>query len=73
VLFCSVTGDIFPKESEEQREQLGLSSVPSSKDTYLERLLTAIMLCITPAEAAIRDAAAGGEAVLLDACKCVKD
>lgn len=70
VLFCSVTGDIFPKEVEEQRAELGLTDGTSAKVVYLERLLAAVMPWITPAEAAIHSAAADSEAALLDACKC---
>ncbi len=65
-----MTGDIFPKDAEEQRAQLGLTHEVSAKDVYLERLLAAVVPWIAPAEAAIHSAAADSEATLLDACKC---
>jgi hypothetical protein len=69
VLFCSISGDIFPKATEQQRAELGLQHTTSAKDAHLQRLLPAILPSIAPPEAAIHNAAANNEAELLDACK----
>ncbi len=69
VLFCSVSGDIFPKEAEQKRADLGLQHSIDAKDTYLQRLLAAVIPSITPPEAVLHKAAANSEGELLDSCK----
>lgn len=69
VLFCSVSGDIFPKEAEQKRADLGLQHSIDAKDAYLQRLLAAVIPSISPPEAVLHKAAANNEGELLDACK----
>ncbi|EIE26728.1 hypothetical protein COCSUDRAFT_46205 [Coccomyxa subellipsoidea C-169] len=71
VMFCSISGDIFPKAAEQQRAELGLQHTTSAKDAHLQRMLPAILPCIAPPEAALHRAAANNEAELLDACKAL--
>ncbi len=68
-MFCSISGDIFPKAAEQQRAELGLQHTTSAKDAHLQRMLPAILPCIAPPDAALHRAAANNEAELLDACK----
>ncbi|BDA40620.1 probable Exportin-4 [Coccomyxa sp. Obi] len=71
VLFCSISGDIFPKEAEQKRADLGLQHSIDAKEAYLQRLLAAVIPSITPPEAVLHKAAANNEGELLDACRAL--
>ncbi len=68
VRLCALEGDIFPAEDREQRASLGLQG-QTTREAYLARVLLAALTAVLPPEQAVRQALAGDEDTLLDACR----